>query len=149
MSEHKRDLKVNLEDLKMAFDTSFAETWYYLDLATGEVVVVTEETRGQLEALFETTEAETIEAIGEAIQQEDLPDWQKEELHSAALVEFGYNSRFVEIPQADSQEGYLRCSDRREARASLHRGRTGGHSPPRPLDAQGARVQDAEGRRDD
>src|SRR5438876_961052 len=106
MSEHKRDLKVNLEDLKMAFDTSFAETWYYLDLATGEVVVVTAETRGQLEALFETTEAETIEAIGEAIQQEDLPDWQKEELHSAALVEFGYNSRFVEIPQADSQEGY-------------------------------------------
>lgn len=106
MSEHKRDLKVNLEELKLAFDSGFAETWYYLDLATGEVIAVTAETRQQLEALLETAETETIEAIGEAIQTQDVPDWQKEVLHSAALVEFGYNSRFIEIPQADSREGY-------------------------------------------
>jgi hypothetical protein len=106
LSEHKRNLKVNLDDLKFAFDSGFAETYYYLDLATGEVVEVPAETREQLEALLETTEAETIEVINEAIQNEDLPDWQKEILHSAALVEFAYNDRFIRIPQANSWEGY-------------------------------------------
>ncbi len=74
--------------------------------STGEVVSVTEETRQQLEGLFEMTEAETIEVINEAIQTEQVPEWQKELLHSAALVEFGFNTRFVAIPQADSREGY-------------------------------------------
>jgi Uncharacterised protein family (UPF0158) len=106
MSEHKRRLKVNLDDLKFAFDSGSAEIWHYLDLATGEVVEVTEETRQQLEALMESTEAETIEALNEAIQNEDVPDWQKEVLHDAALVEFEYDSRFMRIPQAESREGY-------------------------------------------
>jgi GrpB-like predicted nucleotidyltransferase (UPF0157 family) len=42
----------------------------------------------------------------DVIQTEQVPDWQKELLRDAALVEFGFNSRFIEIPQADSREGY-------------------------------------------
>ena len=63
MNEDKRSLKVNLEDLAAAFDSSFDEVWHYLDLETGEVVMVTGDARRQLEALLEATDAETIEAV--------------------------------------------------------------------------------------
>jgi Uncharacterised protein family (UPF0158) len=106
MHEDKRRLKVNLDDLQGAFDSAFAEMWHYLDLDTGDVVLVTEDHRRQLEALFEDTDAETIEAINAAIQNEAMPDDEKDSLYTAAQVEFGYNSRFVEIPQADSRQGY-------------------------------------------
>lgn len=106
MNGDKHNLKVNLEDLKDAFNSGLDEMRHYLDLETGEVVLVTGDTRQQLEALLETTEAETVEAINEAIQHEDIAEWEKDSLYSAALVEFGYNSRFIEIPKADSRQGY-------------------------------------------
>jgi len=106
MSEAKRSLKVNLDDLTDAFESGFDGLGYFLDLETGEVVLVTDETRQQLEALLEATEAETIEAVNEAIRNDDVPDWQKDELYSAALVEFGFGSRFIRIPQADSRAGF-------------------------------------------
>jgi Uncharacterised protein family (UPF0158) len=101
-----RRLKVDLDEVKYAMDSAFDSISNYLDLETGEVVSVTDETRQQLEALFEMTAAETLEAIQEAIQGEQVPDWQKALLHDAALVEFGFNTRFVEIPPADSRAGY-------------------------------------------
>src|SRR5258706_5256862 len=106
MNKDNRSLKVNFEDLKEAFNSVFDDTWHYLDLETGEVVLATGDTHRRLEALLETTDAETIETINEAIQNEEVPDWQKDSLYSAALVEFGYNSRFIEIPQADSRASY-------------------------------------------
>ncbi len=106
MNEDKRRLKINLEDLTDAFDSAFDKMWHYLDLETGEVVLVTEDDRRQLEALLEDTDAETIEAIHEAIQNEAIPDEEKDALYTVALVEDGYNSRFIEIPQADSRQGY-------------------------------------------
>jgi hypothetical protein len=104
MNEDKRSLKVNLEDLKDAFDSAFDEMWHYLDLETGDVILITDEDRRQLEALLEAIDAETIEAVNEAIQSND--DGEKDSLYNAAQVEFGYNSRFIEIPQADSRRGY-------------------------------------------
>lgn len=52
------------------------------------------------------TEAETIEVVNGAIQNADVPDWQKEALYSATLVEFSFGNRFVRVPQADSGAGY-------------------------------------------
>ncbi|MEI6043239.1 MAG: UPF0158 family protein [Chloroflexota bacterium] len=102
-----RNLKVNLEELVGAFDTDFAEMWHYLDLATGEIILVTDETRQQLEELLETcAEGDTIEVVQVAIQNTDLPDWEKETLYSAALVEFEYDTHVIEIPRADVHEGY-------------------------------------------
>jgi hypothetical protein len=106
MNQDKRSLRVNLEDLKGAFDSAFDEMGHYLDLETGDVILITEEDRRQLEALLEATDAETIEAVNEAIQNDDIPEGEKDSLYNAAQVEFGYNSRFIEIPQADSQPGY-------------------------------------------
>lgn len=106
MNEEKRHLKVDLEELKYAMDSAFEGTSNYLDLETGDVVPVTDETRWQLEALLETTDADTLDAILAVIQAESLDDWEKDELRSAALVEAEYNTRFIAIPQADSRKGY-------------------------------------------
>ncbi len=106
MDDDKRRLKVDLDEVKYAMDSAFDEIANYLDLETGQVVSVNGETRQQLEALLELMDAETMEAIMDAIQTEEAPDWQKDSLRDAVLVEFGFNSRFIEIPQADSREGY-------------------------------------------
>ncbi len=106
MSKAGRDVNIKLQDLMDAFDSGSAEIWNYLDLDTGEIVMVTEDTRQQLEALIEATDAETLEAIHMAIHNQELPDWEKDSLAGAALVEFADNSRFVEIPRTDSREGY-------------------------------------------
>ncbi len=106
MDGDKRRLKVDLDEVKYAMDNASNEIANYLDLETGQVVSINGETRQQLETLFELTDAETMEATVAAIQTEQVPDWQKDSLRDAALVEFGFNSRFIEIPQADSREGY-------------------------------------------
>lgn len=106
MNDAKRSLKVNLEDLKGAFDNGFDELSYYLDLETGKVIMVNDETRQQLKELLETTEAETIDAADKVIQEADTMDWEKDLLSLAASVEFGDDSRFIEIPPADSRDGY-------------------------------------------
>lgn len=56
--DDKRRLKVDLDEVKYAMDSAFDSLSNYLDLDTGEVVSVTDETRQQLEALFEATAAD-------------------------------------------------------------------------------------------
>jgi hypothetical protein len=106
MSQDKRHIKVNLEDLKDAFTSGFEGMRHYLDLETGDVVLVTADTRQQLETLLESTGGESIEAVQEAILQEDIPNWQKEALVDAVLVEFGFASHFIDIPHDESHEAY-------------------------------------------
>jgi hypothetical protein len=106
VAEVKRNLKVNLEDLIAALDNGFDELRYFLDLEMGEVVMVTAETYQHLEIQLEKTQAETIEAVNGAVRNDDGSDREKDELYSAALVEFGYGSRFIRIPRADSRTGY-------------------------------------------
>ncbi len=106
-----RNLKVNLEDLTLAFDSSFDDTSNYLDLTTGEVVAVTDEIRHQLEEILEGSGAETLEAVNEAISNEAGPEWLQQALQEAAVVEFEYNTRLIAIPRADSRSGYRAMQD--------------------------------------
>jgi hypothetical protein len=111
MSEPKRRLKIDLEELKFVMESRFDEMWHYLDLETGEIVLVTQDARRASEALLETiapdiSDAEAIAAIETANQAETVSDSEKAELRAAALVEIGYNTCFIEIPQVDSREGY-------------------------------------------
>ena len=48
-----RRLKVDLSELEAAFDDTSWERSYYLDLETGKTVMVTDETRQQLERIYE------------------------------------------------------------------------------------------------
>jgi len=111
MSELKRSLKIDLEELKFVMESHFDDMRHYLDLETGEIVLVTQDARRASEALLETiapeiSDAEAMAAIETAIQAETVSDSEKAGLRTAALVEIGYNTRFIEIPQVDSREGY-------------------------------------------
>jgi hypothetical protein len=101
-----RELKVNLADIADAFDNGFDEVVYYLDLETGEVVMVTEESRQLLTELAETEQAETLDATLEAIRSADIPQWEMDGVCAAAVVEWADDDRFLEIPRVSSGEGY-------------------------------------------
>lgn len=101
-----RKLKVDLDALELAFDDRSPETSYYLDLATGEVVAVTDGVRYQLEKIYEEMPEEEEEgAFEEALRQRDLPDWMKDDVRGANRVET-YGESFVEAPKTDSHEAY-------------------------------------------
>jgi hypothetical protein len=105
----KRKLTVDLEDLAGAFENGFPDLHYYLDLETGEVAMVSDETRGDLEAIYEDLAGgEDLDdaVVAAAIGQREVPDWQKELLLEADRVERGYETRFVEIPRDETHEAY-------------------------------------------
>jgi hypothetical protein len=117
---HVRELKVNLKDLTDAFDNGFAEVAYYLDLETGEVVMVTEESRQLLEELSGAEQAETLEAALEAIRSADIPQWEMDVVCAAAVVEWEDDDRFLKIPRVESWEGYQDMADFIETVSDAH-----------------------------
>ena len=103
-----RKMTIDLAELAEAFDNSSWEATYYLDLDTGEIVFVTDETRGELNAIYEQLGDEDVEQAGfdEALRQRGLPDWMQETVRQADQVEQGFGTRYVEVPRSDSSEAY-------------------------------------------
>jgi hypothetical protein len=110
MDQPKRKLKINMIDLESAFEhhDPLMETSYFLDLETGEVVMITGEERRLLEEIYEQYgDPETGEVDWPTIlPQMEIPDWQKVTLPMADQVEAGYGTRYIAIPQIESYEGY-------------------------------------------
>lgn len=107
-----RRLKVNVDEVAAAMESysEIEEMFYYLDLETGAVILVTESSRDELEAFYEQANAAGLELTGEnlaaLIWDSELPDWQKSSVLEAHLVESGWGKRYLSIPQNDSHEGY-------------------------------------------
>ncbi len=102
-------LQIDLGELAMAFEDATWERSYYLDLETGQVVWITQETRWQLESIYEETydpDSEAPVELSDVLQDYDLADWQKEDLLEADRVDRFYGSRYIGVPEADSHEGY-------------------------------------------
>lgn len=113
-STPKRKLELDLRELEAAFeeDTSW-EVNHYLDLETGRVVSITSDTHQAMEDLYQELDDEGADQTDwqAAIQQHDLPDWEKNELLLADQVEAGYGTRYIRIPQADSHQVYEDMQD--------------------------------------
>lgn len=112
-----RKLQVDIGELAMAFEDASLEHSYYLDLETGQVVWVSQETYSLLESIYEESydpESKEQAELATVLQDHDLAthprkgvaDWQKEELLEADQVEQFYGSRYIRVPEADSHEGY-------------------------------------------
>jgi hypothetical protein len=103
-----RQLKIDLSELELAFDSGSEMISYYLDLETGEVISVSDEERSLLEGIYESYYDEQTQTVDweAAFQEEHVPDWQRELLQDADRVEVGFGSRFIAIPSEDSHEGY-------------------------------------------
>ena len=99
-----RKLKVDVGELELALSNAFPEHRYFLDLETGEVVLITDDTSRELEDLYAELPGEA--GVVEAIRQRDLHEWQKEELLLADQVETGYGTRYVQVESLDPHASY-------------------------------------------
>ncbi len=104
-----RKVKVDLSEIADAMDNDFDEHHYYLDLETGEVVLVQDEFRDELEEIYEEMYGDGDEprmSLDEALATRNIPEWQKESIRVAHLVEEGFGTRCIEIPRRESRDGY-------------------------------------------
>jgi len=103
-----RQLKIDLSELELVFDSGSEMISYYLDLETGEVISVSDEERGSLESIYESYYDEQSQTIDweNAFEKEHVPDWQRELLQNADRVEVGFGDRFIAIPSECSHEVY-------------------------------------------
>lgn len=109
-----KKIKMSLGELKYAFEDASWETSRYLDLETGQVMMVTDEMRWELESIYEEVydpDAEQPIDLAEILQQRDLPEWQRQMLLEVDQVDKLYGSRYIGVPQADSHEGYRDMED--------------------------------------
>ena len=109
MSE-KRRLEVDLGELAVAMDSYSYGMNYYLDLETGRVVMVTDETDRELEEILDKIcdeDGEQVTSLADYLQgRDDMRDWVKESLLEAGLVEQGDGTRFIGVEPDDSRQGY-------------------------------------------
>ena len=109
-----RKLKVDLGELAFAFESGFHELSNYLDLETGEIVVVTDDTRRELEEIYAEMapeEQDDASVLARLLDERNLPGWQKQMVLQADQVERDYGTRFVAVPQVDSHEAYRDMED--------------------------------------
>ncbi len=100
---------VDLDALLAAFEYASPEITYYLDLETGKVVMISQETMIQLEALYEEFhqpgEGRPFD-LEAALAQRSMPAWQRDLLRKAWDVEEHYVTRYIDVPQLGPQAGY-------------------------------------------
>jgi hypothetical protein len=107
-----RKIKMSLGELKYAFEDASWETSRYLDLETGQVVEIMDETRRELERIYEAHDPEEQPFdLAKILQQQDLPEWQQQMLLEADQVEAQYGSRYIGVSHADPHEGYRDMED--------------------------------------
>ena len=106
----KRKVKVDLNELDVALNWGPSEWNHYLDLETGKVVGIDDETRWTLEELVEEMygeEGNQIMTLEELLQQrEEIQDWQKELLLEADRVEREFGSRYISVERDDPYQDY-------------------------------------------
>lgn len=103
-----RKLKLDLGELSEALDNSSYEHSHYLDLQTGEVILLTEEVRRAVEEFpFEEEEEEEARRrrFQKWLEESSLPEWEKEFLPIALEVECD-SDRYLYIQPRESWEAY-------------------------------------------
>ncbi|MFZ2098517.1 MAG: UPF0158 family protein [Anaerolineales bacterium] len=103
-----RQLNIDMSELELAFEGGYETISYYLDLETGEVITVSEDTLGIHETIYATYYDEQAQTIDweSAFESENVPDWQRELVRDADRVEAGIGVTIIAIPSESSSEGY-------------------------------------------
>lgn len=110
----KRKLAVNLAELEFAFENASGMMSHYLDLETGQVVTITEDVRWRLEEIYRGMhDREDVEPMdfATALEQCNVPDWEKDILQEADRIEASYGTRYIRVPEAGSYQGYQDMED--------------------------------------
>src|SRR5436305_11250634 len=101
-AHEKRRVAVDLDELAGAFENGFPDLSYYLDVESGDVAMVSHDTRRELEEIYQELDngGDLDDArVSEAIRQRDVPDWMRDALAEADRVERGFGTRYVRVPR--------------------------------------------------
>ena len=104
-----KQLSVSWPNLEQAFENSFAEHQYYFDQETGQVILVTDETRWQLETIYEEsydTDIDSALDLMGVLPGLGLPEWEQQALIVADHVKKHWGLRVIDIPQIERYEAY-------------------------------------------
>lgn len=104
-----KQLSVSWLDLEEAFENSFAEYHYYFDRETGQVLMVADEIRRQLEKIYEESydpDTDQALALTDVLPGLSLSEWEQQALLDADHIEKQWGSRVIEIPEIESYEAY-------------------------------------------
>ncbi len=111
-----RRLPIDLDELAFALHESdqLGTTRHYLDLDTGEIVMITDDMRAEAERISEGIPVDTADyeaAFEEALASSDRADWMKDSIRLVETVEAGYGTRFITVPPVGSHEAYEDMAD--------------------------------------
>ncbi len=106
----KRKLKINIGELIFALDNNSRQINHYLDLETGEVISISDETSSALERILEQADPATQPDTEALIRQSNLQDWQQEEALLAWQIKSNY-SRYLPVESDWNDEGYSDMED--------------------------------------
>lgn len=102
-----RSLKVDVSELVLAFDNASEELAYFLDLETGEVLMVTSEATNALQDVLESMGGEPTEAtLKAALAASDLPEWRQVDALIAYRIDYSGEDRIVGVPTDEPTDGY-------------------------------------------
>ena len=104
-----RELHIDLDAVMAAFEYTDLPINHYLDLETGTVIMVSDETRHLLEAIYEEfwdPDSDEDFDLKSALDQRNIVDWERQALLEADAVEEHFLSRYIEIPPDEPGEGY-------------------------------------------
>jgi hypothetical protein len=106
----KRKVRVDMDELDTALDWGMSEWNHYLDLETGKVIGIDDETSRMLERLIEEMYDEQDNqslSLEELLQQRnDIRDWQKESLLEADRVDREFGHRYISVEPDDPYQDY-------------------------------------------
>lgn len=105
----KHKLDIDLSALEMALQTDSYEMRYYLDLETGEILLVMGEFESTLNEVYDEIydeEGERVVTLEEHLEERDDPEWQKEVLLLADRVRQDHSGRYIRAQWDDPYGDY-------------------------------------------
>jgi hypothetical protein len=100
---------IDMEELVIALDNDFYELHYYLDLETGQVLMIPDEFRRELDEIYDEIyddEGNRIVSLEDHLRERDDPDWQQELLLEADRIEQGYGRRYIAVEGREPYSDY-------------------------------------------
>ena len=107
-----RKLPVDLDELAYIFDANETELTWYLDLETGQILLITDETRYQLESIIDQYGDEDGQIdLETALAELDLSATEQQELRAAYQIETAFGERYIRVPAGEQRQGYKDMAD--------------------------------------
>jgi len=96
----RRRIRVDLAALETALDYDSYEMRHYLDLESGEILVITAEIANALEEIYDhlyDDKGIRVVSLEDYLRKLRVPRWQKAMLLRADRIEWGYGERYIRV----------------------------------------------------